>query len=433
MNNIIRYNLGELLLCLSNAQDLISPMLASHQQQVAYLSYRLAEQLGLSVQERKEIFLAALVHDIGALSTNELLSITEHEPITAYNHAFKGALLLEGFRPLRSISKLVKYHHIPWSHGEGLRFNGEAVPLYSHIIHLADRVCAGIQNPKQNVLSQLPQVLERVNQRSGRIYAPHFIVALNKLSKKEYIWLDLVSRDPVEMLPAQELFDSLTLNIDDIIDYAILFSRVIDFRSRFTACHSAGVAKVAEYLANLIGFSPNERKMMLIAGYLHDLGKLAIDNKILEKPDNLEIDEFNTIRAHTYYTYILLDKIQQFDVIKMWAAYHHERLDGKGYPFHISGENLPLGSRIMAVSDVFTAITEDRPYRKAMSMELATKVLNDMVEDGALDGNVVKIVTDNFALINQIRSASQKVAERQYRNFLGILSDEKKDHGLITL
>lgn len=172
---------------------------------------------------------------------------------------------------------------------------------------------------------------------------------------------------------------------------------------------------------------------MLIAGYLHDLGKLAIDNKILEKPDNLETDEFNTIRAHTYYTYILLDKIQQFDVIKMWAAYHHERLDGKGYPFHISGENLPLGSRIMAVSDVFTAITEDRPYRKAMSREQATKVLNDMVEDGALDGNVVKMVTDNFALINQIRSASQKVAERQYRNFLGILSDDKKDQGLITL
>lgn len=433
MNNVIRCNLHELLLCLSNAQDLISPLLANHQQQVAYLSYRIAEQLDLSVQERKEIFLAALVHDIGALSTNELLSITEHEPIIAYNHAFKGAALVEGFKPLRPVARLVKYHHVPWSDGQGLNFNGEAVPLYSHIIHLADRVCTGIQNPKHNVLSQLPGVLAGINRQSGTLFAPNFVAALNKLSKKEYIWLDLTSRDPVNMLPTKELFDNLSLDMDDIIDYAILFSRIIDFRSRFTACHSAGVAKVAEHLAHLTGFSPIECKMMLIAGYLHDLGKLAIDNEILEKPDSLELDEFNVIRAHTYYTYVLLDKIKQFDIIKVWAAYHHERLDGKGYPFHISGENLPLGSRVMAVADVFTAITEDRPYRRGMTRERATKVLNDMVDNGALDGNVVKSVTDNFGLVNEIRAGAQRAAERQYQNFLGILPEKKGDPVLATL
>ncbi len=431
MNNIIRCNFRELLLCLSDAQDLISPLLASHQQQVAYLSYRLAEQLGLSAQERKEIFLAALVHDLGALSTNELLSITEHEPIAAYNHAFKGAALIEGFRPLRPAARMVKYHHVPWSDGQGLSFNGEAVPLYSHIIHLADRVCAGF-NDKSNVLSQLPRVLTRINQQSGSRFAPNFVAALNKLSKKEYIWLDLTARDPVDMLPTRELFDNLSLDIDEIIDFALLFSHIIDFRSRFTASHSAGVAKVAESLAHLMGFSPIERKMMLIAGYLHDLGKLAIDNEILEKPNNLEPDEFNTIRAHTYYTYVLLDKIKQFDTIKVWAAYHHERLDGKGYPFHISGDNLPLGSRVMAVADVFTAITEDRPYRRGMPMERATQVLNNMVDDGALDGNVANTAVDNFVFLNDIRAAAQRVAERQYKNFLGILPELQDDPVLAT-
>ena len=420
MNHIIRCNLHELLLCLSNAQDLISPQLASHQQQVAYLSYRLAEQLDLSAQERKEVFLAALVHDIGALSTNELLSITEHEPIVAYNHAFKGAALMAGFRPLRPIARLVKYHHVPWSNGQGLRFNGEVVPLYAHIIHLADRVCAGIQNSKHNVLSQLPSVLEAINQLSGTNFAPNFVAALNKISKKEYIWLDLNTRNPVDKLPTWELFDHLTLDMEDVVDFAILFSRIIDFRSRFTASHSAGVARVAEHLAHLMGFSPIERKMMLIAGYLHDLGKLAIDNEILEKPDTLELDEFNEIRSHTYYTYVLLDRIQQFDVIKIWAAYHHERLDGKGYPFHIGAENLPLGSRVMAVADVFTAITEDRPYRKGMSMENATTVLNNMVDNGALDGNVVRTVVDNFSYINDIRTMAQSAATRHYQDFLGV-------------
>lgn len=419
MNNIIRCNFRELLLCLSNAQDLISPLLDSHQQQVAYLSYRLAEQSGLSAQERKEIFLAALVHDLGALSTNELLEITEREALTPYNHAFKSAALIEGFRPLRPVAKIVKFHHVPWSDGQGLNFNGETVPLYSHIIHLADYVCTEL-NAKSNVISQLPGMLKGVGQHSGTRFTPSFVAALNKLSRKESIWLDLVSRNPVDMLPTQELFDHLSLEIEEIIDFAILFSRIIDFRSPFTASHSAGVAKVAESLAHLMGFSPIERKMMLIAGYLHDLGKLAIDNDILEKPNSLERDEFNAMRAHTYYTYVLLDRIKQFDTIKIWAAYHHERLDGKGYPFHIDGENLPLGARVMAVADVFTAITEDRPYRKGMPTESATQVLNNMVDDGALDGNVVKAATDNFQFLSELRAAAQRVAERQYRNFLGI-------------
>lgn len=416
--NKIRCNLHDLLLCLSNAQDLISPLLSNHHQQVAYLSFRLSEQVGLPVQDQKDVFLAALVHDIGALSSNELLSITENEPVTATSHAFKGAKLLEGFKPLKNIASLVKFHHIPWNNGKGLMYSGGSVPLLSHIIHLADRVCACIQLPNYNILTQLPQILENINQKTNSIFVTSFVDALNQLSKNEYIWLDLISRDPVKMLPDNDLFEKLTLDINDTIDLAILFSRIIDFRSRFTACHSAGVAKVAEHIAKLFSFSPIECKLMLIAGYLHDLGKLAVDNSILEKPDKLDIDEFNQIRAHTYYTYILLDKIEQFDTIKVWASYHHERLDGKGYPFHIYGDDIPLGSRIMAVADVFNAITEDRPYRKGMNYDSAIQILNDMVTNGALDGNVVRILNENFNSINTLREQSQQTVRFQYENFL---------------
>lgn len=418
--NKIRCNLHELLLCLSNAQDLISPLLSNHHQQVAYLSFRLSEQLGLTAKDQKEVFHAALVHDIGALSSNELLTLTESEPVIANNHAFKGAILLEGFKPLKSVAKLVKFHHIPWNNGAGKMYNGEDVPLYSHIIHLADRVCANIQLPNHNILSQLPNIIKFVNENTHSLFVNSFVNALNQLSKKEYIWLDLISRDPVNMLPSNFLFENITLDINDTIDFAMLFSRIIDFRSRFTACHSAGVAKVAERIAQLMSFSPTECKMMLIAGYLHDLGKVAIDNSILEKPDNLEVDEFNEIRAHSYYTYTLLDEIQQFDTIKVWAAYHHERLDGKGYPFHIRGEDIPLGSRIMAVADIFTAITEDRPYRKGMDFESTTRVLDNMVTNGALDKNVVGVLKEHFNSINTLREQSQHSVSSHYKNFIGI-------------
>lgn len=414
----IRCYLNDLLLCLSHAQDLISPVLSNHNQQVAYLSFRLCEEIGLPLQDQKDVFLAALVHDIGALSHNELLTLIENEPDTSNHHAWKGAKLLEGFKPLKNIAPLVKYHHIPWNNEEGLLFHGEAVPLYSHIIHLADRFCASIQLPAYNILTQLPIILNEINQKRTSIFVPSFVDAILRLSKKEYIWLDLISRDPIKTISDNGLLETITLDIIDTIDFAVLLSRIIDFRSRFTACHSAGVAKVAEYIAQLSGFSPLECKMMLIAGYLHDLGKLSIDNSILEKTGPLDVDEFNQIRTHTYYTYSLLNNINQFDTIKLWASLHHERLDGTGYPFHLTGETIPLGSRIMSVADVFTALTEDRPYRKGMTSERVIQILKDMVLRGALDRNVVRLLIDHFDSVNIISKQSQQDVGVLYQDFL---------------
>ena len=156
----------------------------------------------------------------------------------------------------------------------------------------------------------------------------------------------------------------------------------------------------------------------MIAGYLHDLGKLAVSNEILEKPGKLSEDEFNVIRSHTYYTYHLLESIPAFKMINEWASYHHEKLDGTGYPFHIAGDKLSLGSRVMAVSDVFTAITEDRPYRKRMDDESAKQVLIGMVDSGALDGKVVEILLDNFDKIKDKCEAGQQEAIERYQKIV---------------
>jgi HD-GYP domain-containing protein (c-di-GMP phosphodiesterase class II) len=413
----MRINLKDLLLCMSNAQDLVSPNLSNHQQQVAYLAFRLAEQMKLSIERQKNIFLAALVHDIGALSMKERLEIIEKEPINVHNHAFKGAKLLEEFKPLKYSAKIIKFHHLPWNYGEGKYYMGEEVLLGSHIIHLADRTCA-LLHSNASVITVLPEILSKIREQSDSIFEPGSVDALFELSKKEYIWLDLISNSPVKMINDLNLFNILTLEIDDIIDLSYIFSHIIDFRSSFTARHSAGVAKTAQKIAELNGFSPYECKMMLIAGYLHDLGKIAISNDILEKPAKLNEEEFNEMRTHTYYTYHLLDTIEQFKTINTWASYHHEKLNGKGYPFHIKGDDLPLGARIMAVADIFTAITENRPYRIGMSDNSTKKVLNDMVISGALDPKVVQLVIDNFEIINNIRESAEQEAAKQFDGFL---------------
>lgn len=413
----IRINLHDLLVCISNAQDLVSAVLANHHQQVAYLAFRLSEQINLPVEQQKDIFLASLVHDIGVLSKRERLELIETEPITVNHHAFKGAKMIEGFKPLKNSARIIKFHHIPWNNGQGRKHIGEDVPLSSHIIHLADRTCALIRS-NRNIITQLPDILSSIRSRVNTIFMPELVNALFELSPKEYIWLDIVSQFPMKMITNVDLFNTVSLGIDDIIDLALVFSRIIDFRSRFTACHSAGVAKTAEKLAQLMGFSAYECKMMLVAGYLHDLGKIAIDDEILEKPAKLNKEEFNIMRSHAYYTFRLLEPMVQLKTINAWASFHHEKLDGNGYPFHISGDSLSLGSRIMAVADVFTAITENRPYRKGMDTADAKKVLKQMVQGNALDGEVVDLLLDNYKQINGIRENTQFEAALYYSDFM---------------
>lgn len=415
--NKITIQLEDLLLCMSGAQDLLSPHLSSHHQRVAYLSFRLAEKINLPREEQRDIFYAALVHDIGALSFQERLEIIDGKLPGIHRHAFRGEKLLRGFRPLRKSADIIRYHHVPWEDGRGAQFHGESVSLASHVIHLADWVCLRIRDGT-HILTQLSSILESVRGKSGSRFVPSLVDALLGLEGLEYCWLDLTSAEPTAKLRKEHTYHALELKIDDVVDLALVFSQIIDFRSGFTSRHSAGVAKTAERLAFLAGFSPYECKMMLVAGYLHDFGKIAISNEILEKPGKLDAEEIDEMRAHTYYTYHLLDTISQFQTINTWASYHHEKLNGKGYPFHIRGEDLSLGARIMAVADVFTAITENRPYREGMEEDPARKVLENMVKSNALDGRVVGLLLEHYDGIRTLLENAQSEAAERYRSFL---------------
>lgn len=137
-------------------------------------------------------------------------------------------------------------------------------------------------------------------------------------------------------------------------------------------------------------------------------------SEILNKNTKLTEEEFNIIKSHTYYTSRILGNIKGFEIINDWASLHHERLDGNGYPFHYHHEQLSIGSRIMAVADVFTAITEERPYRSGMNKDAVLKILNKMVENHSLDLNIVKLLIDNFDLINETRINAQNTVKDEY-------------------
>jgi HD-GYP domain-containing protein (c-di-GMP phosphodiesterase class II) len=411
-----RVSLFDLLSCLSDVSDWISPLLVHHQKQVAYIALTFAKELGLSRQEKNDLVMAGMVHDLGALSLTERMNTLQFEYTTGHQHALMGSLLLSTFEPFRQLSQVVKFHHVPWSERDS--FNpAEGIPHASHIIHLADRISILVRKD-QEILGQVPEIVARIRDESPRLFAPHLIEVFCRLAEKEFFWLDIASTKLGERLARVSSFDHIELTPPGLMSLAHLFRRLIDFRSPFTATHSSGVAACACHLACLLGLSEGECEQLRVAGYFHDLGKLAVPTELLEKRDKLTVEEFNIVKSHTFYTYRSLEPIEGLSLINAFGAFHHERLDGKGYPFHLTGPELPLGSRIMSVADVFTAITEDRPYRRGMGSDEAMSLLEHMAADGKLDISVVATLKQHFAEVSASRIDAQAGSVREYRQFV---------------
>jgi len=218
------------------------------------------------------------------------------------------------------------------------------------------------------------------------------------------------------------------ITYEDFMDFSKLFIYSIDFRSRYTAAHSIGVAAVAERLSKLSGMSENDCEMLKIAGYLHDIGKLSIPIEILEKSSALTKDEYNVIKQHTYYTYHILDNIKGMEKIRDIAAYHHETLDEKGYPFRINKSKLSRESRLMVVADIFTALTEKRSYREPMKKDEVTNILIDMVNKNKIDKDIVEIAINNYEELYEYNKTNQSKAMKDFYSIQNRMQELLKEN-----
>jgi HD-GYP domain-containing protein (c-di-GMP phosphodiesterase class II) len=421
----LRVNIFDMVASIARVIDMMSPVIGNHHMQVAYLAYRLSEELQLPDDQKYELFIAGSLHDIGAFSLQDRLDILEFEDTKPGEHSVAGSLILETFTPFSSIARMIKFHHVHWNNGEGAFQNGETVPNGSHIIHLADRVAVKISR-KEPVLSQVRGICRAISEHKGDIFVPEYVDALINMANREHIWLDIMSESMEAILKRTVLYRTNELTIEEMVDFSRLTCRLIDFKSKFTATHSSGVAAVAIELSRLSGFSKHERRLIEIAAYLHDLGKLAIPSEILNKQDKLTDNERFIMRSHVYHTYRVLEPFEMLRVAGSWGALHQERLNGTGYPFGLTSDELPLGARIMAVADVFTALTEDRPYRKGMDSKNTKAVLQSMVDAGELDNNLVDVVFKHYVKMNDMRDFAQKEATRDYHAFQTVLQSHAK-------
>ena len=396
---------------IAEAVDLVSPDLNNHHKQVAYIAYNIAKEMHMTDEEIQDIVLASILHDIGAFTCEDRYKVVyaKFNDSEFNQHQVMGYKLLKNFEPFQKAADLIRYHHAFYTGPS------DPTPMGCFIIHLADRVSV-LLDKRREILEQVPEIMNKIYVNQSK-FPPETIDALYRIAEMEYFWIEACLLPNYNLLSEKMRFSKKNIDLDTLKSLAKVISQIIDFRSRFTSTHSCGVAAVAYELTKICGFSENECRLMEIAGYLHDIGKLAIANEILEKHGALNYEEFNEMRKHTYYTYIILSRIKGFEEIAICAAYHHERLDGKGYPFHVKGENFTKLARIIAVADIVTAITEDRPYRAGMNSDKALEILSDMVDNGGIDKDIVELVHENFPRINNARIKAQQAEQRVYNDF----------------
>ncbi len=413
----LKVNFSNILLSLSDAMDVASPRIASHQLRTAFIAWKLALAADLERDQVENIYLAALLHDIGALSLEEKVQLhAGFENVTPETHCILGEILFESSPLLRPAAKVIRYHHRPWNEWDEPIDTPQV--LESQVVCLADEIERNIRR-KKYILHQVDDIRRMIFNLNGTVIHPDLVDVFMRLSNYEDFWLDLTSPRLYSLLLHSGPFRRVELHPKEVYEMALVFRDIIDFKSRFTTTHSTGVAESAVILAKHFGFTRPELIKIRVAGYFHDLGKLAVPNSILEKPGKLTKEEFEIIKQHPYFTYSILSSIEGMGDLAEWAAFHHEKLDGSGYPFHVNEERIGLAGRILAVADIFTALKEDRPYRAGLDKERLVEILRDLVRKGCLDGRVVEVLLDNYGeIFSRVKSKQEQSHETFEKKFL---------------
>lgn len=374
----------------------------NHAKRVAYMSVGIAGEMGVKGESLQDLAVCALLHD-NALTQyiqeelhNDIsqIAVTNEVPQLGA-HCSLGEQNIQSLPFHTNVSGAILYHHenADGSGPFGKKWN--EIPLFARIIHLCDLLdISCISNQSADTWKKIQHFLQKTEET---MFDKECVEAFFKAFSEDN--LSMIDDDNLDKM----LWDKVPrieqeLSFAQIKAVANFFANIIDYKSPFTSTHSIGVADCAEKMARFMGFDEETVEKMYLAGALHDIGKVAIGNEILEKPGKLTDEEFQSMKHHAAYSYYILSGIKDFEEIRDWAAFHHERLDGTGYPFGKTAPELNTQERIMACVDIYQALTESRPYKAGMSHEKACSILSDMADKGWIDAEIVKNVRRCFVI-----------------------------------
>ncbi|ABR35189.1 HD-GYP domain-containing protein [Clostridium beijerinckii] len=403
------FRLNEFLMAVSFALDFVEMdilgMASNHGKRTAYISISIAKELGLNSKELHDVAALAMLHDNGLseyslhekLATKELKNAALLEGVK--EHCTIGESNIKNYPLLTNVKNIIKYHHERYDGTGFFRLRGEEIPLMSQIIAIADALekTFDLQNNNHNMQNK---VCEFVRNQENISFSSRIVKAFFKVTEEEKFWMNLensfISIELEKRIPKH----SLELSFEEIHGITNVLSKIIDSKSSYTQRHSQGLSEKAAIMTDFYNLEKEEKMKLIIAADLHDIGKLAVPNDLLDKPDKLSDEEFKIIMKHPEYTRLALQEIKGFEDITEWASNHHEKLNGKGYPFGMTDKELDFNSRLMTCLDIYQALTEERPYREGLSHEKAMEILKSMMDNGFIDTKITRDIDCVFSKLS---------------------------------
>ncbi len=390
-----RVNLRQALLGIAQAIDAVELEAPYHGYHVAYIAYRCAVFMGWDEEQAQLAFSIGLLHDCGGAQSRNLLPLFPQCLTGSFSrHCEKGYTFLKECQPLSCFATPVLYHHTMWQELKDLNIS-ETDKQLSAIIFLANRFDHLVRKSRKDAFGNLfpeskQKICEELQGQAGNVFEPNMVENLTQLASRDDFWFAMkpnyIEQMYFDMQPVP--FFSGRIGLEGTIAIAEFFAKIVDAKSSFTFQHSLKVAELAQFIAKDLGYSPKTQRMLYLAGLIHDIGKLHTPDSILHKPGKLTDEEYNCIKRHATDTRFLLQNVFCSQQVLEWASNHHERLDGSGYPLGKFAYQLDRPSRIIAVSDVFQALTQSRPYRPGMPLYQALEIVRGLVDSNQLDREI---------------------------------------------
>jgi putative nucleotidyltransferase with HDIG domain len=375
-------SLSEVISALSFAIELTDGTMRGHAMRSCLLGLRIAEEAGFTAEEKSSLYYALLLKDIG---NEEMIGLRCDRGASIVSKLGMGRLAADAVGSLEE-------HWDGSGYPNGRR--GDEIPRLA-------RLCAIAQHLDIFSIGRNPGIaVGTMKDWSGSWFDPELVAAALELDRRNVLWTHCQAMDSHEVTRAAVLdldpHSMQPLNDQQIDKICEAFAEIVDAKSPFTFRHSRGVAELARGIAENLHLPADRVQLVWRAALLHDLGKLSISNRILDKKTKLTGLEWKIVRQHPGLTRKILEQIGPFQEIAIVAGEHHEKLDGSGYPNRLRARDLSIESRIIAVADVYGALSEDRPYRPGLSYGEALPILNALA-GRKLDQDCIRALLDFLA------------------------------------
>jgi HD-GYP domain-containing protein (c-di-GMP phosphodiesterase class II) len=416
--------LSEMLAALSHALDLTEGQPAGHTLRACRIGMRLADEMGLPLQAREALYYALLLKDAGCSSNASRMAALFGSPDQEVKYRMKlvdwnrrAPLALQTLRNAgRGRSLRARARHflriartpdvtrdliaIRCERGADIVRRLGFPEAAAEAVHALDEHWDGRGHPEGKAGEEIPllariallaQALEiffasrsagaalgMARSRRGSWFDPALVDRVLAWRSDRGWWESLRAPDLAARVVAEEPGPRARTVDDGGLDrIAAAFAEIIDAKSPFTFRHSSNVAELGRGTALAMGLGETEARRIHRAGMLHDVGKLGISSRILDKPGPMTAEERREMERHPVYSRDILAPVEAFADFAGPAVLHHEKLDGSGYPWRLTGERLEPAARILAVADIYEALTADRPYRAGMPPERALAIVRE--------------------------------------------------------